>query len=178
MQNLSKYKLSTNVSGRNRFLNVLWYFINALVFNSDLLPVNFLKVSLLRLFGAKVGRGVVIKPLVRIKYPWKLEIGDYSWIGESVWIDNLDEVKIGKNCCISQGVLLLSGNHNYKVETFDLMLAPIEIKDSAWVGAKSIVTQGVTIGKGAVISVGSIVSKDVLEMTINKGNPIAFVKNR
>ena len=69
----------------------------------------------------KVGRSVIIKPRVRIKYPWFLQIGDNSWIGEDVWIDNLDSVIIKENVCISQGAMLMSGSHNYKSEKFDLI---------------------------------------------------------
>ena len=84
-----------------------------------------MKRTLLRLFGANVGRGVVLKPRVTIKYPWKLAVGEHSWIGENVWIDNLGQVTIGNHCCLSQGALLLCGNHNYKKATFDLMVGDI-----------------------------------------------------
>ena len=97
------------------------------------------------MFGAKIGEGVIIKPKVSVKYPWKLEIGANTWIGENVWIDNLDVVKIGSNCCLSQGALLLSGNHNYKKKSFDLLVRPITLEDGAWVGARAIVVQGVVM---------------------------------
>ena len=130
------------------------------------------------MFGARIGNGVVIKPHVHIKYPWKLVVGDYSWIGEYVWIDNLDSVQIGSNVCLSQGALILSGNHDYKSTSFNLILKPIEIKDGAWVGAKSVVTQGVKIGSHAVLSVGSIASSDMEEFGIYRGNPAEFIKRR
>ena len=63
-------------------------------------------------------KGVVIKPNVKIKYPWNLYIGNNSWLGEKVWIDNLDIVSVGNNCCISQGAYLLTGNHDYRSEYF------------------------------------------------------------
>ncbi|MDZ7624210.1 MAG: hypothetical protein U5J96_07185 [Ignavibacteriaceae bacterium] len=88
---------------------------------------NSFKIFALRFFGAKVGKGVIIKPCVNIKYPWFLEIGDNVWIGEEVWIDNLGKVKIGNNVCLSQGALLLCGNHNYKKETFDLIVGDITL---------------------------------------------------
>jgi putative colanic acid biosynthesis acetyltransferase WcaF len=130
------------------------------------------------MFGARIGNGVVIKPHVHIKYPWKLVVGDYSWIGEYVWIDNLDSVQIGSNVCLSQGALILSGNHDYKSTSFNLILKPIEIKDGAWVGAKSVVTQGVKIGSHAVLSVGSVASSDMEEFGIYRGNPAEFIKRR
>ena len=90
----------------------LWYFFNVLFMLNPWNPFIGLKRGVLRLFGAKIGKGVVIKPRVNVKYPWLLEIGDHTWIGEGVWIDNLGQVEIGNNVCISQGALLLSGNHN------------------------------------------------------------------
>lgn len=118
---------------------LLWYFVNVLFFLNPFNPFSGIKVRLLRLFGAQVGVGVNIKPNVNIKYPWLLEIGDYSWIGENVWIDNLVQVTIGTNVCISQGAMLLCGNHNYKLPTFDLIVKPIIIENGAWVDRKSVV---------------------------------------
>lgn len=141
-------------------------------------PINSLKVNLLRAFGAKVGKGVVIKPCVNIKYPWKLEIGDYSWIGEEVWIDNLDEVVIGANCCISQGAMLLCGNHDYKRTDFQLIVKPINIEEGAWIGAKSVVCPGVNVKSHAVLSVQSTASSDLENYSIYKGNPAKKIKDR
>lgn len=114
--------------------------------------------SFLRLFGAQIGSGVIIKQFVNIKYPWRLKIGNNVWIGEYVWIDNLGEVTIENNVCVSQGVMLLCGNHNYKKQSFDLMVGDIILKDGSWVGAKSIICPGVTVESDSVISVGSVVS--------------------
>ena len=132
-------------------------------------PVSSLRCVFLKLFGAQIGNGVVIKPGVNIKYPWKLVIGNYSWIGEDVWIDNLESVKIGDNCCISQGAMLLCGNHNYKRQTFDLIVKPIVIEDGAWVGAQSTVCPGVTMHSHSVLCVGSVANKDLEAYGIYKG---------
>src|ERR1035437_5861741 len=115
---LSKFNNEWYNPGAFSLTRSIWYCVNACFFNSYF-PFYSFKSFLLRLFGAEVGRNVVIKPKVNIKYPWKLKIGNHSWIGEGVWIDNLDNVVIGDHCCISQGVLLLCGNHNYKKSTFD-----------------------------------------------------------
>ena len=114
---------------------VLWVLISGLFFQTWFPWPSALKRTLLRLFGAKVGRGVVLKPRVTIKYPWKLTVGDHCWIGEHVWIDNLGQVSIGNHCCLSQGALLLCGNHNYKKPTFDLMVGDIIIEDGVWISA-------------------------------------------
>ena len=94
---------------------------------------------MLKIFGAKIGSGVILKPGINIKYPWHLKIGDNCWIGENVWIDNLSQVTIKSDVCLSQGAMLLCGNHNYKRATFDLVLEPIIIESGAWLGAKTII---------------------------------------
>jgi putative colanic acid biosynthesis acetyltransferase WcaF len=107
-----------------------------------------------------------------------LEIGDFSWIGEDVWIDNLTAVSIGSNVCISQGAMLLTGNHNYKKETFDLMINKIILEDGVWVGAKAVVCPGVTCKSHAVLVVGSVATSDLKAYSINQGNPAILVRER
>lgn len=175
---LSKYDNSWYKPGRNAFVRALWYFTNALFFICPLIPLSSLKVALLRMFGAKVGRNVNIKPHVNIKYPWRLTIGDNVWIGENVWIDNLGDVVIGNNVCISQGAMLLCGNHNYKKETFDLMVGNITIEDGGWVGAQSVVCPGVTMHSHSVLGVSSVTSHDLEPYTVYQGNPAVKVRER
>jgi putative colanic acid biosynthesis acetyltransferase WcaF len=157
---------------------LVWYFINVLFFKNGWFPFVAPKRILLRLFGAKIGKGVVIKPCVNIKYPWKLIIGDYTWIGENVWIDNLSEVKIGANACISQGALLLCGNHDYSKSTFDLMTQSIIIDDGVWIGANAVVCGGVTCHSHSVLAVQSVASKNLEDYTIYRGNPAQPVRKR
>lgn len=156
----------------------LWYLVNVAFFVNPLFPFSSIKCSLLRMFGAKVGEGVVIKPSVSIKYPWKLSVGSNTWIGENVWIDNLGEVSIGANVCISQGALLLCGNHNYKKSSFDLLVGDITLADGVWIGAKSIVTGNVTVRTHAILTVGSVASADLDACTVYKGNPAIAVRER
>lgn len=137
-----------------------------------------LKRGVLRMFGAKIGKGVVIKPCVNIKYPWFLSVGDHSWIGENVWIDNLGKTEIGKNVCISQGALLLCGNHNYKKKTFDLVVGEIKLEEGVWIGARATVTGGVTCHSHAILTAGSVTSKDLDAYGIYRGNPATFVRER
>lgn len=175
---LSRYNNDWFDEGAGIIKRTIWFFINALFLICPLNPSSGLKKSLLRLFGAKIGKGIVIKPRVNIKYPWKLSIGDYTWIGEGVWIDNLDRVEIGAHCCLSQGAMLLIGNHNYKIPTFDLMIAPITLEDGVWIGAQSTVTGGVTCGNHAVLSVQSVASSDLKPYGIYRGNPAVKIKDR
>ena len=157
---------------------LLWYFVNVLFFINPLNPISSLKVFLLKLFGAKIGSGVVIKPGVNIKYPWLLTIGDYSWIGEKVWIDNLAKVTIGKHVCVSQEAMLLCGNHNYKKTTFDLLVSEITIDDGAWVGAKTVVCPGVNIKSHAILTVNSVATKTLEAYYIYQGNPARQIRKR
>jgi putative colanic acid biosynthesis acetyltransferase WcaF len=152
--------------------------VNALVFDSWWFPVSAPKRALLRWFGAKIGAGVVIKPRVNIKYPWNLKVGDHTWIGEQVWIDSLAEISIGANVCISQGAYLLTGNHDYRDETFGLITRPIAIQDSAWIGAFAVVCPGVTIRRDSVLSVRSVASADTEEAWVYRGSPAVKIRHR
>lgn len=156
---------------------MLWYMVNAIFFNSFFHSYS-LKVFFLKLFGAELGIDVLIKPHVYIKYPWNLIIGNHVWIGEYVWIDNLDKVQIGNNVCISQAALLLSGNHNYSKESFELITGKIILEDGVWIGAKSMVCPGVTCHTHSVLSVMSVASSDLKAYTIYRGNPAEAVKER
>jgi putative colanic acid biosynthesis acetyltransferase WcaF len=156
----------------------LWYVANVLFFNTYVPFPNSLKRMLLRIFGAKIGKGVILKPKVNIKYPWMLGVGSHSWIGEGVWIDNLGHVEIGANCCLSQGVMLLCGNHNFSVSSFDLIVGDITLEEGVWLGAKSIVTPGVTCGSHSILTVGSVASKSLEAYSINRGNPAEKIKSR
>ena len=132
----------------------------------------------MRTFGAKIGENVTIKPKVNIKYPWFLKISDNVWIGENVWIDNLTQVTISSNVCISQGAMLLCGNHNYKKSTFDLMLGEIVLEEGVWIGARSVVCPGVTCKSHSVLTVGSVATSDLEAYSIYQGNPARKVKDR
>ena len=169
--------VSTHKSGASPLKNLLWYAVNAVFFKSSLFPVLFIKPALLKLFGAKIGKGVIIKPCVNIKYPWRLTIGDHTWIGEKVWIDNLSDVSIGSNACISQGALLLAGSHDHTRTTFDFMASPIYLEDGVWIGAKAVVGGGVRCGSHSILGINSVAEADLQPYIIYKGNPaIAVIK--
>jgi putative colanic acid biosynthesis acetyltransferase WcaF len=164
--------------GGNAVKRVLWYYVNAVFLRSGLLPINGLNIFLLRLFGAKVGNGVIIKPGVNIKYPWHLTVGNNSWLGERVWIDNLVMVTIGSNVCISQGAVLETGSHNYKKESFDLITGPIIIEDGVWIGCSAIINQGVTAASQSLLSSGSVANKHLEANYIYQGNPAVKLRPR
>jgi putative colanic acid biosynthesis acetyltransferase WcaF len=174
---LASFNNSWYKTGASAFARISWYFISATFFKSAF-PINSIKVFLLKMFGAKIGKGVVIKPHVNIKYPWRLTVGNHVWIGEHVWIDNLADVVIEDHVCISQGAMLLCGNHHYKKTSFDLITGNITLKKGSWIGAKSVVCPRVTVGNHAVLTVGSIATKSMNDYTIYQGNPAVAVKER
>lgn len=174
---LSKYDNSWYNPG-SRLKRFVWYFINEIFLKNSLNPSSSLKISLLKLFGSRIGIGVIIKPGVNIKYPWKLKIGNYCWIGEDVWIDNLAEVTLMDNVCVSQGAFLLCGNHNFKSTYFDLQVKPIVLEEGCWIGAKSIVAPGIRVGSHAVLSINSVASKNLEPYKIYRGNPAQITKER
>jgi putative colanic acid biosynthesis acetyltransferase WcaF len=163
--------------GAGRLKRACWHVVNAIFFNS-FFHFYGLKVFLLKLFGAEVGVNVLIKPYVNIKYPWNLIIGNDVWIGENVWIDSLEKVQIGNDVCLSQGALLLCGNHDYKKTTFDLITGTIILEDGVWIGAKSIVCGGVICHSHSVLSVNSVAARNLDAYTIYKGNPAIPIKER
>lgn len=164
--------------GRPHFIWLLWHFIGSPLVRSNSLPIPRLKAAVLRLFGAKVGRRAHIKPSVKVKFPWYLEIGDYCWIGEEVWIDNLAPVTIGSHVCVSQGAYLCTGNHDWKTTNLKLFRRPIVLKDGCWIGARSVVGPGVTIGAAAVVAIGGVALKDIPPYEVWGGNPAQYVRRR
>jgi len=175
---LSKFNNAWFSPDASKVKIILWLLCNALFMRNPLNLSSGVKKSALKLFGAKIGKGVLIKPAVNVKYPWKLEIGDHCWIGENVWIDNLVKVKIGNNVCLSQGAMLLTGNHNYKTESFDLMVGEITLEEGTWIGAKSVVCPGITCQSHSVLSVGSMATKNLEAYSIYQGNPAVKIKDR
>jgi putative colanic acid biosynthesis acetyltransferase WcaF len=164
--------------GGSALKRVLWYYVNALVFKSSLFPFYGFKTWLLRLFGAKIGNEVEIKPCVNIKYPWWLTIGNEVWIGENVWIDCLVPITIGNNVCISQGAVLLTGNHDYKKTSFDLITKEIILEDGVWIGAFAVVNAGVVARSHAVLASGSVATRNLEPYSIYQGNPAVKTRSR
>lgn len=176
--NLRNYDNSWYHPGRSVLWRALWLFLGSPVLRSRLIPWSALRRCLLRLFGARIGQRVVIKPGVEIKYPWLLVVGDDCWIGEECWIDNLTTVTLGSNVCVSQGAYFCTGNHDWGDPRFGLMISPITLLDGAWAGAKSVLLPGVVLGAGAVAAAGSVVTGHIPDYEIYAGNPAAFVKRR
>ncbi|MEO9004878.1 MAG: WcaF family extracellular polysaccharide biosynthesis acetyltransferase [Ginsengibacter sp.] len=155
-----------------------WYVVNLIFFKSAIFPFSGFKVFLLKLFGAKVGRHIRIKPCVSIKYPWFLHLANHVWIGEGVWIDNLGKVTIGNHVCLSQGSMILSGNHDYSKPTFDLIIKEIILEDGVWIGARAIVCNGVVCSNHSILTVSSVATRNLEPFAIYQGNPAVKIKDR
>lgn len=176
---LKNFDPNTNFErGASKIKMICWYLIKIIFFLTAFPFPNSLKKFLLKLFGAKIGKGVIIKPRVNIHLPWKLEIGDDVWIGEEVFILNFDKTTIGNNACISQRAFLCGGNHNYLDPAMPYRNGPINIQDGAWVGACCFIGPNITVGVDAIVTAGSIVTTNLPANGIYKGNPANFVKNR
>lgn len=179
---MKQVKLSTytnqHYKSGSTIKKLLWYFTNMIFFKTLVPFPSSFKVKLLRLFGAIIGKNINIKPNVNIKYPWFLEIGSDVWIGESVWIDNLAKVTIGNDVCLSQDAYLLTGSHNYKKSSFDLILGEIILEDGVWIGAMAIVCPSITCKRNSVLSAGSVATSDLNEDTIYQGNPAVQKRSR
>ena len=175
---LDRYSNKHYHPGAGLLKRLLWFAVNVIFFLNPLNGSSGLKVMLLRIFGARIGKGVMIKPAVNIKYPWFLTVADHVWIGENVWIDNLTTVTIGDHSCLYQGAMLLTGNHNYSKSTFDLMVGSITLENGVWIGAKSVVCPGVRCEAHSVLSVQSVASTNLKAYTIYRGNPAVEIKTR
>lgn len=157
--------------GRPYVVRALWLIVEALVLLNPVVVSYRFKATVLRLFGATIGDGVLIKPGVHIKYPWRLQVGDSCWIGERAWIDNMEDVTLGSDVVISQGAYLCTGNHDWSDPVMPLAPRPIRVEQGAWVGAFAKVGPGITIGAGSVVSLGGVVLRDTEPWGIYQGNP-------
>ena len=174
---LSRFNNTWYNPGASFFTRAVWYCINSAFINSYFCFFPS-RIFLLKLFGAKIGTGVVFKPKVNVKYPWNLEVGDNSWIGENVWLDSLGKIKIGSSACLSQGAMLICGNHNYKKPSFDLIVGDITLEDGVWIGTGAIVCSGVICKSHSVLTAGSVASDNLDASGIYQGNPAVKIKER
>jgi len=167
---LNLYTVPSNWSnGRSFFINAIWRLLFQPLVSSHF-PGSAWRIRVLNIFGASIHPSVNLKPHIIITCPWNLKIGQSSWVGEYVWIDNIDQVVVGLNSCISQGVYICTGNHNYRSPSFDLVTSPVIIRDSVWICAMALIAPGVNIDSGAVISFGTVITGDVSANTLVSTN--------
>lgn len=149
----------------------LWWIVRSLLFAPWFPVPSALKVLALRAFGAKVGRGVVIRSRVNVSFPWKLTLGDNVWIGDEVMILSLAPVTIFSHVCISQRAFLCTGSHRFHSNSFDLVTKPIVIEEGCWVAANVFIAPGVSLGAGTMCAAGAVVLKSAGPNELLAGNP-------
>lgn len=174
--NLSEFKLPKNFRGRGRFTVQLWWIVSALLVKPSPQLMYKWRVFLLRLFGARIGQNVLIRPGVEVTYPWKLSIGDNAWIGDDVTLYTLGEISVGDNTVISQKSYICTGSHDYSRSTFDIFAKKVSIGASSWIATDVFVAPGVTIGDNVVVGARSSVFKDLDSNGVYAGSPAMFVK--
>lgn len=174
-RDLSKYDSASFDRGASPLKELLWRLFQGSFFQALWYSPSWIRVFCLRLFGAKIGRGVIVRAGVNVSFPWRLKVGDHVWIGEEVMILSLAPVVIESNVCLSQRAFLCTGSHSLKKKTFDLIVKPIRIERGCWVAAQAFIGPGVTLGKGSVVSAGSVVFESVLPGKLVRGNPAQVV---
>lgn len=175
---LSSFNNAYYDPGRSWAVRTAWFLLGLPLLRCSIVPSSTFRRRLLRLFGAEIGAGAVIRPGVRVKYPWNLKTGKHCWLGEDSWIDNLAPVTLGNNVCISQGAYLCTGNHDWKDPAFGLITGSIVIQDGGWVAARALVGPGVEIGQCAIAGFGAVVTGSIPPYEIHTGNPAAFLRRR
>lgn len=156
--------------GRPRWIVYLWGVAELLFVSNPWQISSSARVAVLRLFGARIGEGVTYRPRTRVKYPWKLTVGDRSWIGEGVWIHNQDEVTIGSDAVVSQETFITTGSHALRLD-MGLITKPVVVGDGAWLTSRCIVLGGTVIGTSAVVGPGAVVSGNVAANTVIRSVP-------
>jgi putative colanic acid biosynthesis acetyltransferase WcaF len=164
--------------GRGLAVRLLWMAVNRAFLLTWFPWPSAVKRALLRAFGARIGRGVVLKNRINVKYPWHLTVGDHSWIGEGVWIDSLAHVTVGADCCLSQGVMIETGNHDWSAPGFDLVVREVALEDGAWAAVRSLLLPGARLRTHAVLGAGSVLSGDTEPYGVYAGVPAVKVRER
>lgn len=177
-QNLSDFMLPPGFRGRPSWFVQLWWLVDALLFRPSPQFLYGWRRWLLRLFGARIGRGVIVRPSARVTYPWKLTIGDHAWVGDDVVLYTLGEITIGAHAVVSQRSYLCTGSHDYTRPSFDIFAKPIVIGAQAWLATEVFVAPGVEIGAGAVVGARSSVFKSLPAGVVACGSPAKVVRAR
>lgn len=178
VQDLSSFALPKDFRGRSAAVVQLWWLVQATLFACSPQFLYGWRRWLLRRFGARIGNKVLIRPSVRITYPWNLTVGDYSWVGDYAELYTLGEITIGRNAVVSQYCYLCTGSHDMSAPAFDIFAKPIVVEDEAWVAAGVFVHPGVTIGRGSVVAARSVVGRSTGPYEVHAGIPAKFLKVR
>ncbi|WP_290756530.1 MULTISPECIES: putative colanic acid biosynthesis acetyltransferase [unclassified Exiguobacterium] len=175
---LDEYNQDDFDRGKSGLYIFLWWFIQGTVFKYSLHNMYGWRRFLLRIFGAKIGKNVKVRSSAKFTYPWKISIGDYSWVGDEATLYSLDKIIIGNNCVVSQKAYLCTGSHDYSSKTFDLITSPIIVEDFSWISTDVFIHPGVTVKRNSIVGARSNLTKNTKENSVNIGNPAKFIKYR
>jgi putative colanic acid biosynthesis acetyltransferase WcaF len=178
MQRLSLFNVDSSFRGRSKAICQLWWIVQSCFFSTSPQILYGWRRFLLRLFGANIGRNVIIRSTVRVTYPWKLRIGDYAWVGDQVELYTLGEITIGAHAVVSQRSYLCTGSHDPASRSFRIFAKPIVIEEGAWLATDVFVAPGVTIGRNALIGARSSVFADAKADFVHVGSPAKPVRER
>lgn len=178
VQDLSKPNVPSGFTGKRKVRVQLWYVAWLFLFRLSPHAVNGFRIFLLNAFGARVSRTAKVRPSCFVSYPWNLTVGDFSYLGDRVFIDSLDKVEIGTHVSVSNDVYITAGTHDHQSPSFDLTLKPVVIADESWIAVRAVILPGVTVGHGAVVAAGSVLTKSVPPAEMWAGNPAKFIKSR
>lgn len=177
-QNLNTYNTPSDFRGRSKLTVQIWWLVQATLFRCSPQFMYGWRRFLLRSFGASIGKKVIVRPSVQITYPWKLSIGDYSWIGDEVNLYTLGKIEIGDHSVISQRSYLCTGTHDYTSADFRIYSEKITIGKKCWLATDVYVAPNVIINDGAVVGARSSVFKDLPSGKICIGNPAKPIRDR
>jgi putative colanic acid biosynthesis acetyltransferase WcaF len=177
-QRLDNFSLPKKFRGRPAWIVQFWWLVQSTFFAWSPQFLYGWRRFLLRLFGAEIGKNVLVRPTAQVTYPWKVSISDFSWIGDDVVLYSLGEIDIGKNTVISQKSYLCTGSHDYTKTTFDIYAKSIRIGDGVWIASDVFVAPGVQVGNGCVVGVRSTVLGDLPAGKICYGSPAKVIKDR
>lgn len=175
---LSQFDNSDFERGASRATELAWILVRSTLFENGPFGLDTVRRRILARFGATVGPGGNCRRGVRVTFPWRLEVGANTWLGEDAWLLNLATIKIGDNVAVSQRAFLCTGNHDWSHPSLALLTAPIVVEEGAWIGAAAFVGPGVTIGSHCVVTAGSVVTRDLPAYTICSGNPCIPIRDR
>jgi putative colanic acid biosynthesis acetyltransferase WcaF len=177
-QSLDRFELPRNFRGRSGLRCQLWWLVQSCLFATSPQFMYGWRRFLLRIFGADIGKHVLIRPTVRVTYPWKLTIGDYAWVGDHVELYTLGEITIGAHAVISQRSYLCTGSHDPASRSFRIYAKPITVEDGSWIATDVFIGPGVSIGRNALIGARSSLFADAEADYIYAGSPARKVKRR
>ncbi|WP_353777088.1 WcaF family extracellular polysaccharide biosynthesis acetyltransferase [Winogradskyella sp. 3972H.M.0a.05] len=177
-QNLNLYRTPKGFRGRSKVVVQLWRIVYVVFFRTSPQFMYSWRRFLLNSFGAKIGKGVIIRPSAQVTYPWKITIGDYSWIGDDVVLYSLGEIEIGANTVISQKCYICTGSHEYNSEDFSIFSKKITIGNKCWLATDVYVAPNISIEDNTVVGARSSVFKNLPKGKVCVGNPAKPIKDR